>query len=791
MKVIKRNGRKEDVDFNKILNRIKNLCENESLPKIKVDHVEVSKKVIDGLYDGVTSSELDELAAETSAMMSTKDPDYEVLASRIEISSLHKETGDVFSKKIKELEGYGFIDSEYSRYVESNAKWLDKICNYSLDFNLSYFGIKTLKRAYLMRSKDKKIIERPQDMWLRVASFIHREDKDRVVETYRLMSNKYFTHATPTLFNSGMPKAQLSSCFLLDINEDSIEGIYKTLSDCAKISQLAGGIGLSIHKIRGKGSHIKGTNGVSNGIVPMLRNFDMTARYVDQGGGKRKGSFAIYLEPWHLDIYEFLDLKKNHGKEEMRARDLFYALWIPDLFMQRVRDDEEWTLVDPSESRGILEREGVSSRDDKGEDKYQLSSFTGKEFERAYKLIEAQGENNKKVKARDLWNKILESQIETGTPYMLYKDSANRKSNQQNLGAIKSSNLCTEIIQYTDKDETAVCNLASIGLPSFVRDSSFDFDMLYAVSRVVTRNLDIVIDVNFYPTREARESNVKHRPIGIGVQGLADVFALLKMPFESDEAKELNRKISETIYKGSIDESIQLAKEKGAYKTFNGSPASKGKLQFDLWDNMENPLFYDWSKTKALLKENGLRNSLLIAPMPTASTSQILGNNEAFEPFSSNMYVRRTLSGEFIVVNKHLIRDLKEVGLWSESLRVKLINNNGSVQDIQEIPLEIRDRYKTAYEMSMKNIIDMSADRGLFTCQSQSLNIFMLNPTISKLNSMHFYGWGKGLKTGMYYLRTKSAVDAIKFTIVKDEVKNKNTVESCSLDGDDCLSCGS
>lgn len=782
MQVTKRNGKKEQVNLNKITNRIKSLLFIEGIDdkKLDVDPTIIATKVVSGLYDGVTTAELDNLAAETAAMMVTTHPDYGKMAARIEISSLHKETDNLFTSKVFVLNDSGAISNEFADIVADNESKLEKIIDYSRDYLIDYFGIKTLKRSYLLKTPDGKIIERPQDMWMRVAAFIHKNDIKKVKESYDLMSTKHFTHATPTLFNAGTVKPQLSSCFLLDMDSDSIQGIYKTLADCAKISQSAGGIGLAIHKIRSKGSHISGTGGTSNGIVPMLRVFDATARYVDQGGGKRKGSFAAYIEPWHSDIFEFLDLKKNHGKEELRARDLFYAMWIPDIFMQRVEEDGVWTLFDPKHVRDI------------GKD---LSECFGEDFNIRYRECENAKVGNKTVKARDLWDKILESQIETGTPYMLYKDAVNEKCNQKNLGIIKSSNLCTEITEYTSPEEVAVCNLASIGLPMFVSDdrSSIDYDKLYSVSRTITRNLNKVIDINYYPVPEAKYSNMKHRPIGIGVQGLADVYALLKLPFDSEEAKIINKHIFETIYKGAIDESIQLAKEQGTYETYSGSPASNGDLQFDLWGIPRTELFHDWSSTFRNLKTYGLRNSLLLAPMPTASTSQILGNNEAFEPFTSNIYTRRTLSGEFVVLNKFLIQELIDLGIWNTKLKDKIIASNGSIQSIPEIPEDIKYRYRTVWEMSMKDIIDMAADRGAFICQSQSLNLFMQNATKGKLSSMHFYGWKKGLKTGMYYLRSKAATDAIKFTISKDTMTEipKNDPEGEAASDFECIGCGS
>jgi ribonucleoside-diphosphate reductase alpha chain len=755
MLVIKRDGRRESVKFDKITARIEKLC--YGLDMRHISPVEVAMKVINGLYDGVTTVELDNLAAEIAATMTTRHPDYAKLAARIAISNLHKVTSKSFSNTMKRLYTYvdpktgqnaPLISKETWKIIKEHAAELDEAIIHDRDFSYDYFGFKTLERSYLMKI-DGKVVERPQHMLMRVAVGIHGEDIPAAIETYNLLSEKWFTHATPTLFNAGTPKPQLSSCFLLTMKEDSIDGIYDTLKQCAKISQSAGGIGLSIHNIRAKGSYIKGTGGTSNGIVPMLRNFDMTARYVDQGGGKRKGSFAIYLEPWHADIFDFLNLKKNHGKEELRARDLFYALWIPDLFMKRVENNEIWSLFCPNEAPGLAE-------------------VYGEEFERLYEKYEREERYRRQVKAQDLWFEILEAQIETGTPYMLYKDSANRKSNQKNLGTIKSSNLCTEIMEYTSSDEVAVCNLASIALPKFVTDEgTFDHHKLYEITKVVTRNLNKVIDINYYPIEEARRSNLRHRPIGIGVQGLADTFIQLRMPFDSEEARRLNGDIFETIYYGAMEASMELAKVNGPYETFKGSPVSKGIFQFDMWGVTPKSGRWNWEQLKRDVKQYGVRNSLLIAPMPTASTSQILGNNECFEPYTSNIYTRRTLSGEFIVVNRHLMKDLMELGLWNENMRQKLIASNGSVQNIPEIPQNIKDIYKTVWEISQKVIIDMSADRGAYICQSQSLNIHITNPNFGKLTSMHFYAWKKGLKTGMYYLRSTAAADAIKFTVDK------------------------
>lgn len=755
MLVLKRDGHRESVKFDKITSRVEKLCYGLDLKY--VSPVEIAMKVINGLYDGVTTIELDNLAAEIAATLTTKHPDYAKLAARIAISNLHKVTSKSFSNTMKRL--YTYVDPKTGqnaplisvdtwRVIHQNAAELDEAIIYDRDFGYDYFGFRTLERSYLMKV-DGKVVERPQHLLMRVAVGIHGDDIAAAIETYNLLSEKWFTHATPTLFNAGTPKPQLSSCFLLTMQDDSIDGIYDTLKQCAKISQSAGGIGLSIHNVRAKGSYIKGTGGTSNGIVPMLRNFDMTARYVDQGGGKRKGSFAVYLEPWHADVFDFLALKKNHGKEEMRARDLFYAMWIPDLFMQRVENNEMWSLFCPNEAPGLAE-------------------VWGEDFERLYEKYEKEGKFRKQIKAQDLWFEILESQIETGTPYILYKDSANRKSNQKNLGTIKSSNLCTEIIEYTSKDEVAVCNLASIALNKFVgEDGKFDHQKLYDITKVITRNLNKVIDVNYYPVEEARTSNMRHRPIGLGVQGLADTFIMMRMPFDSDEARRLNEDIFETIYFAAMESSMELAKVNGAYETFKGSPTSKGIFQFDMWGVTPRSGRWNWEQLKQEVKKHGVRNSLLVAPMPTASTSQILGNNECFEPYTSNIYTRRTLSGEFIIANKHLMKDLIELNLWNETMRQKLIATNGSVQPIPEIPQNIKDIYKTVWEISQKAIIDMSAERGAYICQSQSLNIHLKDPNFGKLTSMHFYAWKKGLKTGMYYLRSTAAADAIQFTLDK------------------------
>jgi ribonucleoside-diphosphate reductase alpha chain len=798
MHVIKRNGKTESIKFDKVTARIEKL--SYSLSPL-VNPIDVAKKVIEGIYAGVPTTELDNLAAETAASLATRHPDYAILASRIAVSNLHKNTIKSFSETMKNL--YLYVDKKNGKktpliaddvwqVIEENAELLDSTIIYDRDFSFDYFGFKTLEKSYLLKI-DGKIVERPQHMFMRVALGIHKTDTDSIIATYNLLSERWFTHATPTLFNAGTPKAQMSSCFLLTMKEDSIDGIYDTLKQTAKISQSAGGIGLAIHDIRATGSYIGGTNGTSNGIVPMLRVFNDTARYVDQGGGKRKGAFAVYIEPWHADIFSFLDLRKNHGKEEMRARDLFFALWICDLFMKRVEADGEWSLFCPNEAPG-------------------LSDCHGEVFEALYTKYEAEGRARKTIKAQELWFAILDSQIETGTPYMLYKDAANSKSNQQNLGTIKSSNLCTEIIEYTSPEEVAVCNLASIALPRFVINGSFDQQKLYDVTYQVALNLNKIIDNNYYPVEEARNSNLRHRPIGLGVQGLADVFILLRLPFESDLAKLLNKNIFETIYFAAMTASKDLAIKEGPYSTFQGSPLSKGQFQFDLW-NVAPSTRWDWDSLRKEVMEHGVRNSLLLAPMPTASTSQILGNNECFEPYTSNIYSRRVLSGEFIIVNKHLLKDLISLGLWNNDMKNRIIAANGSVQNIKEIPDDIKELYKTVWEIKQRNLIDMAADRGAFICQSQSLNLFVDSPSISKLTSMHFYGWKKGLKTGMYYLRSQAATQAVQFTIEKQGSEemapvipqidatpaNKNNLDdintdfsgpTCSME-DGCVSCGS
>ncbi len=779
MYVIKRNGKQEAVHFDKITARIHKLVYGLSVDD--KDVIEIAKKVIQGIYDNVTTTELDNLAAETAAAYTTVHPDFAVLAARISVSNLHKNTLKSFSKTAKLL--YDYIDpvtntrapllsEETYDIIRNNADEIDSSIIYDRDYNFDYFGFKTLERSYLIRTNGK-VTERPQHLFMRVALGIHKQDIKAAIETYNLMSEKWFIHATPTLFNSGTPKPQMSSCFLLSMTEDSIVGIFDTLKRCALISQSAGGIGLSIHNVRATGSYIKGTGGISNGIIPMLRVYNDTARYVDQGGGKRKGAIAVYLEPWHADIFDFLNLRKNHGKEEMRARDLFPALWIPDLFMQRVEENADWSLFDPNEAPGLYDVYGSS-------------------FEELYQRYENEGIFRKKVKARELWNAILEAQIETGTPYMCYKDAANEKSNQKNIGVIRSSNLCTEIMEYTSADEVAVCNLASLALPRYVSDNGFDFQKLYEVTKIVTRNLNKVIDGNYYPVPETENSNFKHRPIGLGVQGLADVFLLLRMPFESEKARQLNKDIFETIYYAAMESSMELAKEEGAYESFKGSPLSEGKFQFDLW-NVKPSDRWDWKGLRKNVMEFGVRNSLLVAPMPTASTSQILGNNECFEPYTSNIYNRRVLSGEFVVVNKHLLKDLIELNLWNAQMKNRLIAENGSVQNIEEIPANLKELYKTVWEIKQKTIIDMAADRGAFICQSQSLNLFMAEPNMAKLTSMHFYAWKSGLKTGMYYLRTKAAADAIKFTVETVQSSEDKQVDiSCSLDSpEDCIACGS
>ncbi|HMX60554.1 MAG TPA: ribonucleoside-diphosphate reductase subunit alpha [Chitinophagales bacterium] len=760
MYVIKRDGRKEPVHFDKITARISKLSFGLNATFV-VPH-RVAQAVIQGLYDGVTTTELDELAARTSANMTVVHPEYAVLAARIAVSNLHKNTKKNFSRIIEEL--YNYIDPKTGKQapliaddvyeiIMTNKDKLDAAIIHHRDYNYDFFGFKTLEKSYLLKMHGK-VVERPQHMLMRVAVGIHKNDIDAAIETYDLMSDKWFTHATPTLYNAGTPKAQLSSCFLLTMKDDSIKGIYDTLKNCAEISQAAGGIGLSIHNVRAKGSYIKGTGGESNGLVPMLQVFNSTARYVDQGGGKRKGAFAIYLEPWHADVFDFLELRRPHGKEEMKARDLFFALWIPDLFMKRVKENGTWSLMCPNECPG-------------------LADTYGDEFEALYERYEAEGKFRKQIKAQELWFHILDSQTETGTPYMLYKDHVNRKSNQKNLGVIRSSNLCTEIVEYTSADEIAVCNLASINLSRFVENNTFNFQKLYDITYIVTKNLNKVIDVNFYPVQEAQNSNMRHRPVGLGVQGLADTFMMLRHPFDSEEARILNKNIFETIYFAALSASKDIAKVDGPYETFKGSPISEGKFQFDLW-NVTPTNRWDWDTLRSEVMQHGVRNSLLVAPMPTASTSQILGNNECFEPYTSNIYTRRVLSGQFMVVNKHLLKDLIDLGLWSEEMKNAIIANNGSIQSIEGIPQETKELYKTAWEIKQRAIIDMAADRGAFIDQSQSLNLFMESPNYKKLTSAHFYAWEKGLKTGMYYLRSRPAVDPIKFTVDVEKAKMSN-----------------
>ncbi|KAK8942520.1 Ribonucleoside-diphosphate reductase large subunit [Platanthera zijinensis] len=809
MYVVKRDGRQEAVHFDKITARLKKL--SYGLSQEHCDPVLVAQKVCAGVYKGVTTTQLDELAAETAAALTGNHLDYASLAARIAVSNLHKNTKKSFSETVKEMYNHfneragqkaPLISDEVYEIIMENATRIDSEIIYDRDFEYDYFGFKTLERSYLLKVSGK-VVERPQHMLMRVSIGIHKRNIDSAIKTYHLMSQRWFTHASPTLFNAGTPRPQLSSCFLICLKDDSIEGIYDTLKECAIISKSAGGIGVSVHNIRATGSYIRGTNGVSNGLVPMLRVFNDTARYVDQGGGKRKGAFAIYLEPWHADIFDFLDLRKNHGKEENRARDLFYALWIPDLFMQRVQSNEEWSLFCPNESPG-------------------LADCWGEEFNNLYKKYEKEGKARKVVSAQSLWFEILKSQIETGTPYMLYKDSCNRKSNQNNLGTIKSSNLCTEIIEFSSPDETAVCNLASIALPRFVREKGipiesqpsklvgsigsnnrfFDFEKLAEVTGVVTENLNNIIDVNHYPVETARRSNLRHRPIGIGVQGLADTFILLGLAFDSPEAQQLNKDIFETIYYHALDASSELASREGPYETYQGSPVSKGILQPDMWDVAPSSR-WDWPVLRKKIARNGIRNSLLVAPMPTASTSQILGNNECFEPYTSNIYSRRVLSGEFVVVNKHLLNDLTEMGVWCNTLKNQIIHDDGSILKISQIPEHLKAIYKTVWEVKQRTIVDMAIDRGCYIDQSQSLNIHMDQPNFGKLTSLHFYAWSKGLKTGMYYLRSRAAADAIKFTVdtsllSKNDKPEENNVQdsiaqvACSFENrDSCMACGS
>ncbi|KIR58947.1 ribonucleoside-diphosphate reductase large subunit [Cryptococcus bacillisporus CA1873] len=766
MWIYKRDGRKEPVAFDKVTARINKL--SYGLDPNFVEPAEITQKVVQGIHAGITTVELDNLAAETAAYLTTKHPDYAILAARIAISNLHKETKKVFSAVVHDLHAWvnpktgkhsPMIDDEVYKVVMDNKDILDSAIIYDRDFAYNYFGFKTLERSYLLRINGK-IVERPQHMIMRVAVGIHGPNIDKVIETYNLMSERYFTHASPTLFNAGTPRPQMSSCFLVAMKDDSIDGIYDTLKTCAQISKTAGGIGLHIHNIRAKGSYIAGTNGYSNGIIPMLRAYDATARYVDQGGNKRPGAFAIYLEPWHADVFDFIDLRKNHGKEEVRARDLFYALWIPDLFMKRVESDGDWTLMCPAECPG-------------------LADVYGEEFEKLYESYERQGKGRKTIKAQKLWFAILEAQTETGVPYICYKDAANSKSNQKHLGTIKSSNLCTEIMEYSSPDEVAVCNLASLALPAFVdlERRVYDFKKLHEITKVVTKNLDTVITRNYYPVPEARNSNMRHRPVGLGVQGLADAFMALRMPFDSLEARELNIQIFETIYHAALEASCELAEEQGTYESYEGSPLSKGILQYDMWGRVPTDL-WDWTELKAKIAQHGVRNSLLVAPMPTASTSQILGWNECFEPYTSMLYARRVLSGDFQVVCPWLLRDLINLDLWDDNMKQLIIAAGGSIQSIPNIPDDLKKIYRTVWEISQKAVIDLAADRGAFIDQSQSLNIHLSNPSFPQLTSMHFYGWKRGLKTGCYYLRTRPSANAIQFTVDASTLKTAKNLSS-------------
>jgi len=779
MRVTKRDGELQDVAFDKILERVKKLGQEAG---IHINYSSLVMKVIDQLYDKIPTAKIDELAAEQCAALSANHPDYAILAARIIISNHQKNTDNDFSSVMRDLynftnfkgENKPLVSQELWDFTSRYASELNSMLDHNRDYLIDYFGFKTLERAYLFRI-NTKIVERPQHMWMRVAIGIHGdlhlENQEQVLrmvkETYDLMSQKFFTHATPTLFNAGTPRPQLSSCYLIAMEDDSLDGIYNTLHDCARISKYAGGIGLHIHNIRAKGTHILGTNGTSNGLVPMLRVFNTTARYIDQGGGKRNGSFAIYLEPWHADVEDFLEMKKNHGDEELKARDLFYALWIPDLFMERVKENKKWSLICPHECPG-------------------LSDVYGDKFKELYEKYENEGRLRKTVNARDLWFKILDAQMETGTPYILYKDACNQKSNQKNIGTIKSSNLCTEIVEYSDDKETAVCNLASIALPAFVNEDTkqFDYEKLHYVTKVVTNNLNRVIDINFYPTEKTSTSNLRHRPIGIGVQGLADAFILMNIPFHSDAAKEVNKLIFETIYHAALEKSNELSIQYGRYSSFEGSPASQGILQFDMWSKQPTPDRYDWTILKQSIQSYGLRNSLLVAPMPTASTSQILGYNECFEPITSNLYSRRTLAGEFVVVNKYLMKELIQIGHWNEQIKNNIIANKGSIQQLTMLSEDIRNKYKIVWEMPMKHLIDMAADRGAYICQSQSLNLWLEDPTYNSLTSMHFYSWKQGLKTGIYYLRRKAKHQAQQFTIEPDQKpqieEHDEICESCS-----------
>lgn len=782
MQVIKRDGRSEDVSFDKILRRVKSIGNEANL---SLNYTQFVMRVIDQLHNNITTHQIDELAAEQCATLVTTHPDYGVLASHIVVSNMHKKTPVSFSDAMKRISCFtneagkeaSLLDTNVYNFMKENSQELNAMIDNKRDYLIDYFGLKTLERSYLMHANGK-LIETPQYMWLRVSCGIHYSVNNNhseilaaIKETYDLMSQKYFIHATPTLFNSATPRPQMSSCYLISMEDDSIDGIFNTLKDCASISKWAGGIGLHVHNVRSSGSPIRGTNGISNGLVPMLRVFNSTARYVDQGGGKRNGSFAIYLEPWHPDILDFLEMRKNHGDEEMKARDLFYALWIPDLFMERVKSNEDWSFFCPDQCPG-------------------LADVYGDEFKQLYQKYESEGKARKTVKARSVFTAILDSQSETGTPYMLYKDAANKKSNQKNVGTIKSSNLCTEIIEYSDKNETAVCNLASLSLPSFVNvaEKSFDYEKLIDVTRVITRNLNKVIDVNFYPTEKTHRSNMRHRPIGIGVQGLADVFAKMDLPFHSDVARQINSDIFEAIYYGAVTASVELSKKYGSYESFEGSPASQGILQFDMW-NVKPSNKYNWSKVKQSIKKYGMRNSLLVAPMPTASTAQILGNNEAFEPFTNNIYKRRTLAGEFLIANKYMMKDLIELGIWNKELKDNIVENGGSIQHIVGIPEHVKQKYKTVWEIPMRHIIDMAADRGAFICQSQSMNLWVEDPTYAILTSMHFYSWSKGLKTGIYYLRRKPKHNPQQFTIVPKNQRQEQQEQDSDNDDEGCLMC--
>uniref|UniRef100_A0A6C0AXF4 ribonucleoside-diphosphate reductase n=1 Tax=viral metagenome TaxID=1070528 RepID=A0A6C0AXF4_9ZZZZ len=802
MRVMKRNGNYETISFDKILHRVRKVGTEAN---VQINYTPLVMKIIDQLYDGIDTSKIDELTAEQCASQITQHPDFGKLGSHLIISNHHKNTKKLFVDVMNDLYNFKDVNNKHSALLSKSfiddvnsfdENVIENIIDYNRDYLIDYFGFKTLERAYLFKI-NSQIVERPQHMWMRVAIGIHGRDIENITKTYNYMSKKYFTHATPTLFNAGTPRPQMSSCYLLSMEDDSVTGIYNTLTDCANISKYAGGIGLHIHNVRATGSHIRGTNGISNGIVPMLRVYNNTARYIDQGGGKRNGSFAIYLEPWHGDIEQFLEMRKNHGDEEARARDLFYALWIPDLFMKRVHENAKWTLMCPDECPG-------------------LSDVYGNQFVELYEKYESENKGKKQVSARDLWFKILDSQMETGTPYLLYKDAANQKSNQKNLGTIKSSNLCTEIIEYSDNTETAVCNLASIALSAFVKHKQFDFDELYEVTQTVTYNLNKIIDLNFYPTPKTQKSNMRHRPIGIGIQGLADAFAMLDIPFHSDEASKLNEEIFETIYYASMEMSNKIAQErsklldsidpsdrygengllshlceyetehlkksyKGAYSTFEGSPLSEGKFQFDLWNKKPLTNRYDWNRLRDNIMFYGVRNSLLVAPMPTASTSQILGNNECFEPFTSNIYSRSTLAGEFMLVNKHMMNDLFKINMWNNDIKNSIIANKGSIQQIEEIPQLIKDKYKTVWEIPMKHIINMAADRGKYICQSQSLNLWQEEPTYNSLTSMHFYTWKTGLKTGIYYLRRRAKHQAQQFTIDPNKENIKQEDEICEM----------